>query len=49
MYEIPSHIYEKNLREFTELLELHSLLTVPERQLSLGQRMRCNITAAFFT
>lgn len=47
MYEIPSHIYEKNLREFTELLDLHSLLTVPERQLSLGQRMRCNITAAF--
>lgn len=47
MYEIPEEVYRHNLEEFTEVLGLAPLLQAPERQLSLGQRMRCNITAAF--
>lgn len=47
MYEIPEEVYRNNLEQFTELLGLAPLLGVPERQLSLGQKMRCNITAAF--
>lgn len=47
MYEIPDAVYRDNLEKFTELLGLVPLLSLPERQLSLGQKMRCNITAAF--
>ncbi len=47
LYEVPDNIFRKNLEEFTEIMGLESLLHVPERQLSLGQRMRCNIAAAF--
>lgn len=47
MYEIPDVVYKDNLEKFTELLGLAPILGVPERQLSLGQKMRCNITAAF--
>lgn len=47
MYEIPDAVFKNNLEQFTEILGLASLLNVPERQLSLGQKMRCNITAAF--
>lgn len=47
MYEIPEDIFKRNLNEFTEIMGLQPLLKIPERQLSLGQRMRCNIAAAF--
>lgn len=47
MYEVPVDTYKKNLEMFTEILELNSLLNVPVRQLSLGQKMRCEIAAAF--
>lgn len=47
LYEIPDKIFQENLEEFTEIMGLAPLLNVPERQMSLGQRMRCNITAAF--
>lgn len=47
IYEVPDAVFKNNLEQFTELLDLAPLLNVPERQLSLGQRMRCNITAAF--
>jgi ABC-2 type transport system ATP-binding protein len=46
IYEIPTHVYEENLRELTELLEIEKLLTTPVRKLSLGQRMRMELTAA---
>jgi len=46
IYEIPGHIYEKNLQELTELLEIGKLLNTPVRKLSLGQRMRMELTAA---
>lgn len=47
IYEIPENIFQKNLHEFSKIMEIEDLLGVPERQLSLGQRMRCNIVAAF--
>lgn len=46
IYEIPTQIYEENLEELTELLSLKELLKTPARQLSLGQRMRCEIAAS---
>jgi len=47
LYEIPAETYKKNIGEFTEILELKDLLSKPVRQLSLGQKMRCEIAAAF--
>lgn len=46
IYSIPKEIYKKNLEELTELLQLSELLKTPTRQLSLGQRMRCEIAAS---
>ena len=47
VYEIPRTRYTENLRMFRELLELDELLPRPVRKLSLGQRMRCDLAAAF--
>ena len=46
IYAIPEDTYRKNVDELTELLDLAQLLRTPARQLSLGQRMRCEIAAA---
>ncbi|MER6269676.1 ABC transporter ATP-binding protein [Streptomyces sp. NPDC001797] len=46
MYRIPDARYAENLDRLVELLSLASLLDVPVRQLSLGQRMRGDIVAA---
>ncbi len=46
IYSIPRGIYHNNLEELTELLNLEKLLRSPVRQLSLGQRMRCEIAAS---
>ncbi|KOT34865.1 hypothetical protein ADK41_25865 [Streptomyces caelestis] len=46
MYRIPDATYRANLKLFTELLELEEFLSVPVRQLSLGQRMRADLAAA---
>ncbi|MGW2686105.1 ABC transporter ATP-binding protein [Streptomyces sp. NPDC001414] len=46
MYRIPDARYRQNLDRLVELLSLESLLDVPVRQLSLGQRMRGDIVAA---
>ncbi|MFA7659219.1 MAG: ATP-binding cassette domain-containing protein [Candidatus Gastranaerophilaceae bacterium] len=47
IYEIPDNIYNENIKYFTDTLNLSELLRVPVRQLSLGQKMRCEIAAAF--
>ncbi len=47
IYEVPVEAYKKNLELYTDLLELQDLLKTPVRQLSLGQKMRCEIAAAF--
>ena len=46
IYSIPDPIYRKNIEELTESLNLGELLRTPARQLSLGQRMRCEIAAS---
>ena len=46
MYRIPPARYRENLARFVEILDLADQLDTPVRQLSLGQRMRGDITAA---
>jgi len=46
IYEIPTNQYQETLDELTGLLSLGELLRTPARQLSLGQRMRCEIAAS---
>lgn len=46
VYRIPEAQYRLALDELTELLELASLLQKPTRNLSLGERMKCEIAAA---
>lgn len=46
IYSIPEEIYQDNLEELQKLLDLEQLLRTPTRQLSLGQRMRCEIAAS---
>jgi len=47
IYEVPRGRYLENLERFKALLDLKELLKIPVRQLSLGQKMRCEIAAAF--
>lgn len=46
IYKIPDAVYRENLALLTESLALGDLLQTPVRQLSLGQRMRCEIAAS---
>ena len=46
IYRVPQRQYQKTLSELTERLGLAELLRTPTRQLSLGQRMRCEIAAS---
>ena len=46
MYRIAPARYRENLDRFVELLDLGAQMDTPVRQLSLGQRMRGDITAA---
>ena len=46
IYSISKETYNRNLEELTDLLNLAELLKTPARQLSLGQRMRCEIGAS---
>lgn len=47
MYKITEGEYRKNLKNFTEILELGELLEKQVKNLSLGQKMRCEIAATF--
>jgi ABC-2 type transport system ATP-binding protein len=46
MYRVPDKRYRTNLARFREILGLDEFLSTPVRQLSLGQRMRGDLTAA---
>ena len=46
IYRIDAHAYRRNLEQLTDMLGLSGLLRTPTRQLSLGQRMRCEIAAS---
>jgi ABC-2 type transport system ATP-binding protein len=46
LYQVSAQSFARTLAECVELLELGPLLRTPARQLSLGQRMRCDLAAA---
>ncbi|NLX36104.1 MAG: ATP-binding cassette domain-containing protein [Chloroflexi bacterium] len=46
IYRVPAPVYRHNVEEMVALLGLGELLDTPVRQLSLGQRMRCDLAAA---
>jgi ABC-2 type transport system ATP-binding protein len=45
IYRIPDAEYKKTMDELDELLELSPLMKKPVRNLSLGERMKCEIAA----
>ncbi len=47
MYRVPRATCDESYAMSEQLLDLEPLLRVPVRQLSLGQRMRCDLAAAF--
>ena len=46
IYHVEENRFRQNVEELTALLDLGDLLRTPTRQLSLGQRMRCEIAAS---
>lgn len=46
IYEINPKVFEKRLKELVHLFEITKFLDKPVRQLSLGERMRCEIVAS---
>ena len=46
VYDIPRAQFEETVAELTQLLELQDLVGKPTRQLSLGERMKCELAAA---
>lgn len=46
IYRIPEADYKATVSELTELLDLDLLLTKPVRNLSLGERMKCELAGA---
>ena len=46
VYRVPAAVYRATLDELTELLELAPLLQRPVRNLSLGERMKCELAVA---
>lgn len=47
IYDIPAKEYQQRLKHLAEKFSVSSLLAKPVRQLSLGERMRCEIIASF--
>lgn len=47
IYEVSDEDYEKRIDEFDEVLQLSEFWDQPVRKLSLGQKMRCELAAAF--
>ncbi len=46
IYSVSKEDFKRNLDELIELLEMKELLTKPVRNLSLGERMKCELTAS---
>ncbi|RUS43903.1 ATP-binding cassette domain-containing protein [Cohnella sp. AR92] len=47
IYEIPEREFKETIAMFAEVLQLEPLMGMAARQLSLGQKMRCELAAAF--
>ena len=46
IYDLPDSVTEKRITELEELFELSDFINTPVRNLSLGQRIRCEIVAS---
>jgi ABC-2 type transport system ATP-binding protein len=46
IFDVPERQFQESLRELGQLLDLENLATKPTRQLSLGERMKCELAAA---
>jgi len=46
VFDVPHAAFKETLAELTDLLDLGPLLDKPTRQLSLGERMKCELAAA---
>ncbi|MBL8916006.1 MAG: ATP-binding cassette domain-containing protein, partial [Archangium sp.] len=46
IYDVPKADFTKRVKELTELLELGDIVNKPTRQLSLGERMKCELVGA---
>jgi ABC-2 type transport system ATP-binding protein len=46
IYQISDALFKETLDELTDLLQLADLVVKPTRQLSLGERMKCELAAA---
>ncbi len=47
MYEIPPKILSERVHKFSSMLDVKHVLQTPSRQLSLGERMKCELILAF--
>ncbi|WP_414836459.1 ABC transporter ATP-binding protein [Candidatus Nanohalococcus occultus] len=47
IYEVSDEDYDERIEEFDEVLQLSDFWDQPVRKLSLGQKMRCELAAAF--
>jgi ABC-2 type transport system ATP-binding protein len=47
IYSVDSKIFTENMKLFSQLFNLDTLLAIPVKNLSLGQRMLCDVAAAF--
>ena len=46
LYDIPSKDFGRRVSYFTKLLDVEDVSKIPVRNLSLGERMKCNLIAA---
>ena len=46
IYDIPESVVEKKIQELQDLFEIDDFINTPVRNLSLGQRIRCEIVAS---
>ena len=46
IYDIPDYVVEKKIKELTMLFELEKFINTPVRNMSLGERIRCEIVAS---
>jgi len=46
IYDVPAQVFSARLSQLIETMDIGELLKTPVRQLSLGQRMRCEVVAA---
>lgn len=46
IYDIPENVVERKIKEFESVFEISDFINTPVRNLSLGQRIRCEIIAS---